>query len=189
MILIDIGSLLLEVVFGLLGFAFLLRLYMQYVGASFGNPIGQLVMRLTDWLVLPLRRRLPAVGRMDLASLIAAYASCLVHLLLLWGLVSLLRDTDAIYSLSTGQTLVTFLWRALVETLRLGVQLLTVIVIVGAIFSWLRPPSAVYTLTLQLSEPLLAPARRLLPTMAGIDFSPLVVLVVLQIILIVLNHL
>ena len=73
----QIISLLLEVATGVLAGACLLRLYMQYqripMSARSGNPLGRFVFALTDWLVLPLRRVLPALGRWDLASLVAAY--------------------------------------------------------------------------------------------------------------------
>ena len=68
--LFDIVSLLLDVATGLLGGACLLRLYMQYQRIPFGNPVGRFVFALTDWLVLPLRRVLPALGRLDTASLL-----------------------------------------------------------------------------------------------------------------------
>ena len=73
----QIVSLLLEVAAGLLTGIFLLRLYMQHqripMSARSGNPMGPFMFALTDWLVLPLRRVLPAVGRLDTASLVAAF--------------------------------------------------------------------------------------------------------------------
>jgi YggT family protein len=68
--LIQIASLVLDVVVGVLAGACLLRLYMQLQTIPFSNPIGRFVFAVTDWLVLPLRRVLPAVGRWDTASLV-----------------------------------------------------------------------------------------------------------------------
>jgi len=69
----QIISFLLDVFAGLLGGACLLRLYMQMQYIGFANPVGRLVFALTDWLVLPLRRVVPAVGRLDTSSLLAAF--------------------------------------------------------------------------------------------------------------------
>src|ERR1035437_10552969 len=84
----QIISLLLEVATGILAGACLLRLYMQYLRISMsarsGNPLGRFVFALTDWLVLPLRRMLPALGRLDTSSLVAAYLLELVPFGLLW---------------------------------------------------------------------------------------------------------
>ena len=67
----QIPSFLLDVIAGLLGGACLLRLYMQYHRVPFGNPLGRFVFALTDWLVLPLRRIVPAVQALGPASLVA----------------------------------------------------------------------------------------------------------------------
>ena len=76
---------------GLLGGACLLRLYMQYQRVPFGNPVGRFVFALTDWLVLPLRRIVPAGRRWDLASLVAACLLVLAKFLLLWLLIGARR--------------------------------------------------------------------------------------------------
>ena len=80
----QILAFLLDVAAGLLGGACLLRLYMQYQKIGFGNPVGRFVFALTDWLVLPLRRILPSVGRWDTASLAGAYLLQLAQFGLLW---------------------------------------------------------------------------------------------------------
>ena len=85
---IQIFSLLLDVVAGLVGGACLLRLYMQYqrigMGAQSANPLAQFIFTLTDWLVLPLRRVVPSVGRVDTASLLAAFLVELAQFAVLW---------------------------------------------------------------------------------------------------------
>jgi len=89
----QIPSFLLDVIVGLLGGACLLRLYMQYHRVPFGNPLGRFVFAITDWIVLPLRRIVPAVKRWDLASLIAAWLLVMVKFLLLWLLIGNLGRT------------------------------------------------------------------------------------------------
>ena len=81
--LFQIASFLLDVVGGLLTGACLLRLYMQWQRVPFSNPVGGLVFALTDWLILPLRKIIPPVGRWDVSSLVAAVLLQLVQYLLL----------------------------------------------------------------------------------------------------------
>jgi uncharacterized protein YggT (Ycf19 family) len=80
----QIISFLLDVAVGLLGGACLLRLYMQWQRVPFGNPVGRFVFALTDWLVLPLRRVLPPMGRLDTASLVGAFVLELAQYAVLW---------------------------------------------------------------------------------------------------------
>src|SRR3954463_13349490 len=80
----QIVSFLLDVAAGLLGGACLLRLYMQFQRIPFGNPVGQFIFALTNWIVLPLRKVLPPVKRVDTASVVAVYLIELAQFGLLW---------------------------------------------------------------------------------------------------------
>ena len=80
----QILAFLLDVASGLIGGACLLRLYMQQQRVPFANPVGKVVFALTDWLVLPLRRVVPSVGRWDLASLVGAFLLELAQFGILW---------------------------------------------------------------------------------------------------------
>ena len=82
--LFDIFSFLLDIVVGLVAGACLLRMYMQAQRVPFGNPVGQLVFALSDWIVLPLRKVLPGKGRWDMSCLLAAFALQLLEVLLIW---------------------------------------------------------------------------------------------------------
>ncbi len=173
----QIISFLLDVAAGLLGGACLLRLYMQYQRIPFGNPIGRFVFALTDWLVLPLRRVLPAMGRLDTASLLGAFLIELAQFALLWLL------------LGRGAGLATLPLLALFGTLRLAISGLTVLVIVYAVLSWVRAESPISDVIERLCAPLLRPWRKLIPLVGGIDLSPLALLVVLQVAGIVVGYL
>jgi YggT family protein len=177
----QIISLLLEVVTGVLGGACLLRLYMQYqripMSSRSGNPLGRFIFALTDWLVLPLRRVVPALGRWDLASLIAAYLFELTQFLLLW----LLAGADG------GLFAVPIL--AAFGLLRLVISGLTGLVIVYAVLSWVQTQSVISDVIERLCAPPLKPIQRILPSVGGVDLSPLVLLVLLQIASILLGHL
>jgi YggT family protein len=165
----QILSFLLDVAAGLLGGTCLLRLYMQYQRVPFGNPVGRFVFAFTDWLVLPLRRVLPAVRRVDTASLVAAYLVQLLQVALLWMVAGRPGDLAWLPVL------------ALFELLRLVISALTALVIVYAVLSWVNSDSPMADIVDRLAAPLLRPWRRIIPLVGGIDLSPLAFLVALQV--------
>ncbi|PKO60199.1 MAG: hypothetical protein CVU24_13675 [Betaproteobacteria bacterium HGW-Betaproteobacteria-18] len=177
----QIVSLLLEVVLGILSGACLLRLYMQALRVPMsvrsGNPLGRFVFAMTDWIVLPLRRVLPAVGALDTASLVAAFLLQLTEFALLWLLAG------------TGGGLFAVPVLALFGLLSMAISGMTVAVIVYAVLSWVPTPSVIGGVMARLVEPLLRPIRRVVPLVGGIDLSPLVLLLVLQVAAIVLGNL
>jgi YggT family protein len=175
----QIVSLLLEVAAGLLTGVCLLRLYMQHqripMSARSGNPMGPFMFALTDWLVLPLRRVLPAVGRLDTASLAAAFVSQLA----LFGVQWLMLGGGA------GWIGVPVL--ALFGVARMAISALTGLVIVYAVLSWVQTQSQLSDLLERLVAPVLMPIRKIVPLVGGVDLSPLALLVLLQIAAIVLG--
>lgn len=173
----QIISFLLDVAAGLLGGACLLRLYMQYQRIPFGNPVGRFVFALTDWLVLPLRRILPAMGRVDTASLVGAFLIELAQFGLLWLLMGRVGGLEMLPVL------------AVFGLLRLVISALTGLVIVYAILSWVRADSPIVDVIDRLCAPLLRPWRKVIPLVGGIDLSPLAFLVALQVAAIVLAYL
>lgn len=177
----QIASLLLELAAGLLTGLCLLRLYMQYqripMSARSGNPMGPFIFALTDWLVLPLRRVLPAVGRLDTASLVAA----LLTQSALFGAQWLMLGGGA------GWVGVPVL--ALFGVVRMAISTLTGLVILYAVLSWVQTHSYLSDLMERLVAPALAPLRRIIPLVGGVDLSPLALLVLLQIAAIVLGSL
>lgn len=173
----QIISFLLDVAAGLLGGACLLRLYMQYQRVPFGNPVGRFVFALTNWLILPLRRILPAMGRVDTASLVAVYLVELAQFSILWLMTGRITAWEVLPVL------------ALFGVLRLVISALTGLVIVYAILSWVRADSPIVDVIDRLCAPLLRPWRKLIPLVGGIDLSPLAFLVALQVAAIVLAYL
>jgi YggT family protein len=165
----QIISFLLDVAAGLLGGACLLRLYMQYQRVGFANPVGRFVFALTNWLILPLRKVLPALGRWDTASIVAAYLVELLQFALLFALLGG----------ALGFAMVPAL--AVFGLLRLVISGLMGLVIVYAILSWVRADSPIVDIIDRLCMPLLRPWRKLIPLVGGIDLSPLAFLVVLQV--------
>jgi YggT family protein len=179
-LLYQIVSLLLEVVAGVLSGACLLRLYMQYLRVPMsvrsGNPLGRFVFALTDWIVLPLRRVLPSIGALDTASLVAGFFLQLAEFGLLWLISGGAGGLFAVPIL------------AFFGLLRMAISGLTGAVIVYALLSWVPSRSVMADVLERLVAPALQPIRRFLPLVGGIDLSPLVLLLVLQVLAIVLGH-
>jgi YggT family protein len=172
----QIISFLLEVVTGLFGGACLLRLYMQYQRIPFRNPVGSMVFSLSDWIVLPLRRVIPALGRWDLASLAAAFLLKLLQFSLLW----LVSGSFA------GWAVLPLL--ALFGLVSLAISGLTGLLLVYTVMSWMQTRTSLSDVIERLCSPLLAPIRRVLPTMGGLDLSALALLVLLQVASIVVGY-
>lgn len=177
----QIVSLLIEVAVGLVGGACLLRLYMQYqrvpMSARSGNPLGRFVFALTDWLVLPLRRVIPAFGRWDMASLMAAFLLELAQFTVLWLMAGGMAGLASVPIL------------ALFGVARVAISGMTGLIIVYAVLSWVQTNNVLSDVIERLCAPPLTPIRRLLPLVGGIDLSPLVLLVLLQIAAIILGAL
>jgi len=152
-------------------YVFLLRLLLQLSRGDFRNPLSQAIVKLTNWLVLPLRKLLPPIGRVDTASLVAVYAAQLAAV----GLVFLM-------STGIAMPVAELLWWALKKTVVSTLQLYTVAIVVYALLSLVAPGtySPAVGLLQSLCEPLLRPVRRMLPVIGGLDFSPLVVILALQ---------
>ena len=177
----QIVSLLLGTAASLLTLAFLARVWMQWARAPFRNPVGQFVVTITNWAVLPLRRIVPGLFGIDLASMLAAWITQFIFL-------AIMASLAGIGVLALGG-LLAVAWGALLSVLKLFIYLLMGVVILAALLSWLSPYSPAAPLFNGLSAPLLAPVRRFVPIFGGLDLSPLVVILLLQVVLIVLENL
>jgi YggT family protein len=169
----QITSLLLEVAAGLIAGTCLLRLYMQYqripMSVRSGNPLAKFIFALTDWLVLPLRRIIPAVGRWDMASLAGAFLVQLAQFVILWTLTGM------------GAGLLSVVVLAAFGLVRMAISGMTGLVIVYAILSWVQTQSVAADFLERLVLPVLIPIRRFVPLIGGVDLSPLVLLLILQV--------
>lgn len=179
--LLQIFSLILHFAVGLVAGTCLLRMYMHLQGINLsrsgGNPLAPFVFAVSNWIVLPVRRFVPAIGRLDTASLVAAYAVLLAKHSLLW--------------LVAGATahwlgLITHSGFELVSVILSSVMWLMLIYV---LMSWMKTTSDAAYFLAQLVEPMLRPIRRVLPHMGGVDLSPIAVLLLIQIAEIVLHHL
>lgn len=173
---------LLESVFFVLIAASLLRAWMNWTGSNMRAQPGSFILAVTDWIVQPLRRLLPASlrnSRIDWASLIAALVLGLLYAVIWAVLFGLLLGGDAAALAPSGVLSVPLV--ALKTVLRVALQTLLIVLIGFAILSWVQRDSPAYVLLARLTEPLLAPLRRVVPVVGGVDLSALVLILIIQI--------
>ena len=163
-------SMVLDVIAGLVAGTCLLRLAMQVQRIPFNQPLGRFVLAMTDWIVLPLRRVVSPRSRWDLSSLAAAWLVKMLQYLLLWLLAGGHGQLGLLPLVS------------LVGLLQLLVSALSALVLVYALMSWVQPGSPMFYTTERLAQPWLAPVRRVVPLIGGVDLSALVLLLVLQLV-------
>jgi YggT family protein len=179
--LIQITNLLVQVFVSLIAGACLLRCYLQWLAFNLGSgqskSIGSYLLPLTNWIVLPLRRALPSIGRLDTASLVAAY------ILVLGKIITLLLVAGSEIFLLPS------LIYTLIDLLDLTLSGLVGLVFASVILSWISAGSQIQYLVSLLIDPLLAPIRRVIPNMGALDLSPLILLLALQVLQIVVNNL
>ena len=150
----------------------LARFHFQWLRVPFRNQIGEFVVVTTNWIVQPARRLIPPLAGLDLASVVAAWLLQLIALVLL---AALSRPAPGIAALAVV---------ALIDLLRFSVYILSFAVVVQAILSWVNPETPLGPVFDALTRPFLRPLRRVLPPIANVDLSPLVLLIVLQVLLI-----
>lgn len=164
---------------GLFVFALLVRFYLQWFRAPPRNPFSQFINALTDWIVLPVRRFVPGLWGMDLASLVMAWLfEFLLILLVAW-----LHGIPV--SVLGGAQWIGLVLLALVRLVKLTVYLVMFAVIAQAILSWVNPYNPAAPILNGITNPFLRPFRRRVPTVGGVDLSPLFVVVACQLILMI----
>ncbi len=167
------GFFLLKSLAEFLSILLLMRFFMQLFRVSFANQIGAFVVQLTNWLVLPLRKVVPGVFGLDLSSLLPAY---LLQVIVLLAAVALQAGPEV--------HVVAILFGGLRALLRTSVYLLIGLLIVQAVLSWVNPYSPIGRPINQITQVFLGPIRRVVPPIANIDLSPLVAILLAQVILI-----
>lgn len=154
---------------------YILRFILQWVKADFHNPVSQFIVRVTNPLVVPLRRIIPGLGGLDMATLVVILALELAATAVLTYMAAGLLTP-----------LPTTLLHAVLRMVTTVIQLYLVAILIQVVLSWVNPGlhSPVTSILWKITAPVLSPVRRLLPPIAGLDLSPLVVLIALQAVLI-----
>ncbi len=169
---------LLDAVFSFFIVLFLLRFLMQWAGASFYNPLGELVVKLTGWLVHRLRKIIPGYGKFDWASLIAAILGVIIFKLLFTILV--FGGVNSLIELMIPQTILMFFLGCVLYFVRLVLDIYIFVILGAALLSWINPHSPLMYPLQELSAPILNPIRKILPKFSGVDLSPLVAILLIQ---------
>ena len=172
----DITTLLIDTVVVFFVFLLLLRFHFQWLRVPFRNQVGEFVLASTSWMVLPARRFIPGLAGLDLPTLLLAWV---IQALGLW-IEGEIRGVD--YGL-VGLALA-----ALVDLLRYSLYILVAAVIIEVVFSWINPGTPVAPVLAALTRPFLRPLRRYVPPIGAFDLTPLVLVVLVQVMLIVLWH-
>lgn len=165
----------------LFGVALIIRAWMYAIRLHPFNPYSQAVLRVTDWLVQPLRKLVRPGGRLDWPSLLASWLTALVFLVLSWLLLT--GELPPLAALAPA------LMASILTVLKWALNLVLWLTLVQAILSWVNPLAPIMPVLHTLTAPLLDPIRRLLPNTGGLDFSPLVLLVLAQVGMMLLQHL
>ncbi|MFG8562524.1 YggT family protein [Pseudomonas paraeruginosa] len=160
----------------------LLRFILQLVRADFYNPLSQFIVRATKPLLNPLRRIIPGLGGIDLASLVLAILIQLVLMILILMLMGY----------GVGGFIMQLLIWSIIAVTSLFLKVFFFALIISVILSWVAPgsynPGA--QLVNQICEPLLMPFRKLLPNLGGLDISPIFAFLALKLIdMLVINNL
>ena len=164
---------LIDFAFSVYIFIVLTRFVLQLARADFYNPISQFVLRATNPLLAPLRRIIPGYRGLDIASLV------LILILIVAKALMLLTIQTGGLPAGIGPQLLVYTLRELASLI---LDYVFWAVLVRVILSWVAPDPSnpVVRVVIQITEPLMAPVRRLLPDMGGLDLSPLIVLLGVQ---------
>jgi len=179
----QIGTLLIDSLGSLFVYALLLRFHMQWLRAPFRNPIGEFVAALTNWMVIPVRRFIPGLFGLDIATLLLAW--------LVQGLVTALLMSLRGYAFASAPGIAFLVLAAIsaIELARMSVYLLIGAAILQAVLSFVAPHSPFAPLLDTLTRRFYAPFRRFIPPIGRVDISPLFLIITAQIVIIMLEWL
>lgn len=170
------GVFLVQTIFGIYIAAVMLRFILQWVRADFYNPVAQFLVKATNPPLLPLRRIVPGFAGLDMAAVVLMVLLQAVEMFLVGVLKGVTLKLGALLVLSIA------------DLISLLITIYIVTILVQVVISWLNPGTynPMVSLLHQINEPLLRRVRGLLPSMGGLDLSPLLVMIFLQLLSIIL---
>ncbi|WP_298607756.1 YggT family protein [uncultured Thiothrix sp.] len=173
----NIAVFLISTLFSLYIGAVLLRFLLALVRADFYNPLSQFLVKITNPVLVPLRRFVPPIGKIDSASLVLAFTLKLIAATLLMSIQGLDAGVGGL------------LLAVLADLIRTVVWIFMVALIVQAIMSWVGNSygNPMGSLLDSLTAPMLDPIRKFVPLIGMVDLSPLVAILLLQVVLIALG--
>jgi YggT family protein len=148
----------------------LLRFWLPWLRADFRNPIAQGILRFTSPLIVPLRRFVPSIGRLDTATVLVAFVLQFITVLALLAIARRTVETPVVALV------------AIIELVILSLNLFFFATLIRIILSWVAPGNynPITSLLTTLSEPVLRPFRRIVPSFGGLDISPIFAILLLQ---------
>ena len=167
----QIGAYLVEAVFGFFVFMLLARFHFQWLRVSFRNQVGEFVLATTSAMVIPVRRVIPGLAGLDLATLLLAW---LLQMLSIWLQAAILGVDPGFAAVAAV---------AAVDLLRYSLYILVFALIVQFVLSWVNPYAPLAPLFDAIVRPFLRPIRRFVPPIANIDLSPAILFIVIQVLL------
>lgn len=165
---------LLSTILNILTMMFLVRFLMQATKTPFHNPIGQIVIALTDFAVKPVRKFIPSWKKTDLSTLFLAFITqVLLQFSLLW-----FRDFP--FAVANVPVVPSLIGLGLIGVIRTIIDIFFYAIFLQVILSWVNPHTVIAPVLSSLTRPILAPIQRMVPSVSGIDFSPFVAIILLQ---------
>ena len=163
---------LIETIFGLYLLAVMLRMLLQVVRADFYNPVSQFLVKVTNPPLIPLRRMIPGFGGIDFPAIVLMLAIQLIEVLL----IVLVQGISPVF---LGLVVL-----AIAKLLFLLVNVFLFSILIQVVISWVNPGAynPVVSLLYSLNEPMLSRARRILPPISGFDLSPILVMILFQLV-------
>jgi YggT family protein len=163
----------------LFAIAVLLRFMMQLFRVPFRNPFAQFIVALTDFAVKPLRRVVPGLFGLDWSCLVLALLVEFAVVIVVYWL------GDFPFALAGAGVWPVMLGLAAVRLTSLAIYMIIGITLVRAVLSWVNSNSPLMPVVYELSEPFLRPLRRIVPMVANVDLTPLVLFILCQLVLMV----
>lgn len=175
----EIGNLLIHTVFNIFLIAVLLRLLLQFARADFYNPVSQFLVKVTKPFLQPLRRIIPGLWGVDMAAVVLAIASQMLAITLLLF----------INNYGFANPLYLLIW-SIIGCIGVVINIYFFSILATIILSWVSPGSynPFVLLLNQITEPVMTPFRKLLPDMGGLDLSPILVFLTINVMQIALKH-
>jgi len=143
---------------------------MQWVRADFRNPIGKFIITVTNPIVIPLRRVIPSIGKIDTATVLVIFFIAVVKVIALFLLIN------------ASVSITHFIFYVIGDVIQHSIYILFAAIIINIIVSWINPYSdhPIVRIARSIAEPIMAPARKLIPAIGGLDLSPILVFIFLQ---------
>jgi YggT family protein len=169
---------LISTLFDLYIMAVILRLVLQWVRADFYNPLSQFLVKITSPALVPLRRLIPSIGKLDTAAVVLALALEVLALFIITSINSITLSWPQIITLAFTKLLMAVLW--------LYFFLILAVVILSWVGKGARHP--IIPLMYQLTEPVLRPIRKVIPPIGGFDLSSLFAIIAIRFLILLLGY-